>query len=129
MVHYAQQRGLKYLSLNKGRLHGDNRLVREGNLSLLHCIDIAREAHPRKIFPELGVVVAREELLEERLRFVAHRENHLDDLLGSAHDSPVVVFGSNPVEHVENGHGVFPAALIEGFSHRVLVLVRAICNV
>ena len=65
MVHYAKKGSLKNLSFNQWRLHRDNRLVWKSNFALLHRIDIAGEAHPCEIFPELGVVVSGQKLLEE----------------------------------------------------------------
>ena len=68
MVHYAEHRGLEHLGLYKRSLDNDNRLVREGNLPLLHRIYVAREFHPGKIMPELRIFVTREEFPEEILR-------------------------------------------------------------
>ena len=43
--------------------------------------------------------------------------------MDSAHDRPVVVLRGFSVEHIEDGDDILSACLVEGFAHRVLVLV------
>ena len=45
MVHYAEHWGLQNLGFDKRAFHYDDRLIRESNLSLSHCIDVAGEFH------------------------------------------------------------------------------------
>ena len=129
VVHYAEHRRFKYLSLDQRSFHNDDRLVREGYLALSHSIDIPCEFHSAQIAPELLVLISGKELLKESGIHIPKILNHFDDLVSSAYHSPVVVFRSLSVEKIEDGHLVFHSIVVEGLSHSVLVLVRAICVV
>ena len=123
VVHYAEHWGFQDLSLDKGGLHRDYRLVREDYLSLPHDIYVSGEFHLAEIVAELAVLISREELPEELLVRLAEVAHHLYHFLSAADHGPVIVFRSFPVEQVENRLFIFPSRFVEGFSHRVLVLV------
>ena len=126
VVHYAEEGSLEYLCLDQGRFYGDDRLVREYDLTFAHRPYVSGEPHGGEIFTELGVVISREEFLKEgRLRF-PKVQDAFDNLLGAAAHGPVVVFRGFAVEHVEHGRDVLTPGLEEGLSHSVLVLVRAV---
>ncbi len=129
MVHYAQEGSLKDLSLDQRGLHRDYRLVRERDLAFAHRVDVAGELQRGEVLAEFCIFIARKELLVE-IRFgLAEVHDALDGFIGAAHDGPVVVFRGFSVEHVEDGDGILPAGFVEGFAHRVLVLVGAVGEV
>ena len=85
--------------------------------------------NPISLAQIIGKEIDREELFKKDRIHVAEVLDHLDYFVDAAHHSPVVVFRSLSVEQVEHSVLVLHAAVIKRLSHRVLVLVRAICNV
>ena len=126
VVHDAEQRGFEHLGLDKRSLDNHDRLVREGYLTFTHRVHVAGESHQGEVVAEPGIFLARKEFLVESRLLVPQVPDAFDDLLGAAHHCPVVVLRSFAVEKVEDSHGVLSSGLEEGFSHRVLVLVRAV---
>lgn len=123
MVHYAEEGSLQNLRFDQRGLHRDDRLVRERYLAFAHRIDIAGELQRGEVLAEFGIFIARKELLVE-IRFgLAKVLDAFYGFLDAAHDSPVVVLRGFPIEHVEDCDGILPAGFVEGFAHRVLVLV------
>ena len=129
MVHDAEDWGFKHLSLDQRTFNDDDRLVRKYDFTLAHGIYGSCELHCGKVTAEFCIFFTREEFLEECGLHVSEVSYHLDDFFRSAHHSPVVVFRSLPVEHVEDSVLILHSAVIEGLSHSVLVLVRTICMV
>ena len=129
MVHYAEHRSLQYLSLDKRTFDNDDRLVRECYFTFSHRIDGSGELHRSQITTVFGIFFSREKFLEEDRVHVSEISDHFDHFVCSAYHSPVVVFRSFSVEQVEYSVLVFHSAVIKGFSHCILVLVRAVCEV
>ena len=82
--------------------------------------------HRTEVLAEFAVLLSGEELLIELLGLGAEFEDHLDDLLRAAHDSPVVVLRRLAVKEIENCYFFLLATVQIGLSHSVLVLVRDI---
>lgn len=123
MVHDAEERSLQNLCFDQRSLHRDDRLVGEGDLALAHRVDVAGELQGGEVLAESGIFLSREEpFVEFRFR-LAEVHDAFDGFLCAAHHSPVVVLRCFSVEHVEDRDGVLPAGFVEGFAHRVLVLV------
>ena len=127
VIHDAEHRCLQDLRLDQRSFYYDYRLVGEGDLTFAHRVDVACELHRREVSSEFCIFFTGKELLEECRVHVAEVLHHLDDLVHAADYCPVVVFRSLSVEKVEDSVLILHSAVIEGFSHRVLVLVRAIC--
>ena len=68
MVHYAEHRCLKYLSLDERGLYSDDRLIRESEFTFFHRIDVSGELHSGQISAEISIFLSRKELLEKLLR-------------------------------------------------------------
>ena len=129
VVHDAEHRCLQHLRFDQRTFHYDDRLVREYDLSLSHRIDVACEFHCGQVISVVLVFLAGKEPVEEVRVHVSEVADHLKYLVDAADHSPVVVFRGLSVEQVEHSVLVLHAAVIKRLSHRVLVLVRAICNV
>ena len=102
MVHYAEHGGFEHLSLDERSFDYYDRLVREGDFALAHCVDVAGELHCAEILAELCVTLAGEEFLIEIRRHLAEVQYHLHDFVGAADYSPVVVLGGLAVEEIED---------------------------
>ena len=129
MVHYAEQGSFQDLRLDQRGLHSDDRLVRERDLTLAHRIDVAGELQGGEVLAEFGIFIAGEELLVEFRLGLAKVPDAFDGFLYAADHGPVVVLRGFPVEHIEDCDGILPAGFVEGFAHRVLVLVGAVGEV
>ena len=127
VIHDAEHRCLQDLCLDERSFYYDYRLVGEDDLTFAHRIDVSCELHRREVSSEFCIFFTGKELLEECRVHVSKVLHHLDDLVHTAYHSPVVVFRSLSVEKVEYSVLILHSAVVEGFSHRVLVLVRAIC--
>ncbi len=129
MVHYAEEGSLQDLRFDQRGLHRDDRLVRESDLAFAHRIDIACELQRGEVLAEFGIFITGEELLVEFRFGLAKVPDAFDGFLDAADHSPVVVLRGFPVEHVEDCDDILSAGFVEGFAHRVLVLVGAVGEV
>ena len=113
MVHYAEHRSFEYLSFDERTLYDDDRLVRKGDFTLAHCIDITCELHRREVASIFGILFSREELLEECRIHISEILHHLHHFISSADNSPVIVLGCLSVEKIEYGLFVLHSAVVK----------------